>query len=203
MCNIFRNFILSKVATNFSCMSQWVAQLFIRNYIKLSTLEMVFPSSDTLNFTVQGYWPERSWEEALSMTTPCQWLTLLLCHPNDRRYSAVFHQSHMTAAAGTRTVCDYSPTQKEQKCTKWIRKMQMRYVHRTCSLCEGAAEGAGACLYCSPNIIPVISPRRIRRAGHVTRMERERERERGAYRDLVGRPDGKRPTWKTQALMGG
>jgi len=34
-------------------------------------------------------------------------------------------------------------------------------------------------------------------------MERERERERGAYRDLVGRPDGKRPTWKTQALMGG
>jgi len=36
-----------------------------------------------------------------------------------------------------------------------------------------------------------------------TNGERERERERGAYRDLVGRPDGKRPTWKTQALMGG
>jgi hypothetical protein len=28
-------------------MSQWVSKLFIKNYIKFSTLEMVFPSSET------------------------------------------------------------------------------------------------------------------------------------------------------------
>jgi hypothetical protein len=44
-------------------------------------------------------------------------------------------------------------------------------------------------LYSSPNIIRVIKPRRMRWAGHVARM---RER-RGAYRILVGRPEGRRP----------
>jgi hypothetical protein len=44
-------------------------------------------------------------------------------------------------------------------------------------------------LYSSPNIIRVIKSRRLRWAGHVARMREER----GAYRILVGRPEGRRP----------
>jgi hypothetical protein len=44
-------------------------------------------------------------------------------------------------------------------------------------------------LYSSPNIIRVIKSRRMRRAGHVARMGEGR----GAYRILVGRPEGRRP----------
>jgi hypothetical protein len=44
-------------------------------------------------------------------------------------------------------------------------------------------------LYASPNIIRVIKSRRLRWAGHVARMGEER----GAYRILVGRPEGRRP----------
>jgi hypothetical protein len=44
-------------------------------------------------------------------------------------------------------------------------------------------------LYSSPNIIQVIKSRRMRWAGHVTRMGEKR----GAYRILVGRPEGRRP----------
>ena len=44
-------------------------------------------------------------------------------------------------------------------------------------------------LYSSPNIVPVIKSRRMRWAGHVARMGEER----GAYRILVGKPEGKRP----------
>jgi len=40
-----------------------------------------------------------------------------------------------------------------------------------------------------PNIICVIKSRKMRWAGHVERTEDTR----GAYRDLVGRPKGKRP----------
>ena len=47
-------------------------------------------------------------------------------------------------------------------------------------------------LYCSPNIVRVIKPRRNRWAGHVARMGEER----GAYRVLVGKPEGKRPMGK-------
>ena len=43
-------------------------------------------------------------------------------------------------------------------------------------------------LYSSPNIVWVIKSRRMRWAGHVARMG-----ERGAYRVLVGKPEGKRP----------
>jgi hypothetical protein len=43
-------------------------------------------------------------------------------------------------------------------------------------------------LYSSPNIVRVIKSRRIRWAGHVARMGEER----GAYRVLVGWPEGKR-----------
>ena len=43
-------------------------------------------------------------------------------------------------------------------------------------------------LYSSPNIVRVIKPRRMRRAGHVARMGEER----GVYRVLVGKPEGKR-----------
>ena len=44
-------------------------------------------------------------------------------------------------------------------------------------------------LYCSPNITRVIKSRRMRWAGHVTRMGERRD----AYRFLVGKPEGKRP----------
>jgi hypothetical protein len=44
-------------------------------------------------------------------------------------------------------------------------------------------------LYSSPNIIRVIKSRRLRLAGHVARMGERR----GAYRALVGKPDGRRP----------
>jgi len=44
-------------------------------------------------------------------------------------------------------------------------------------------------LYSSPNIVRVIKSRRVRWAGHVARMGKER----GAYRVLVGKPEGKRP----------
>jgi hypothetical protein len=43
-------------------------------------------------------------------------------------------------------------------------------------------------LYSSPNIIPVIKSRRMQWAGHVARMGEKR----GAYRILVGRPEGRR-----------
>ena len=44
-------------------------------------------------------------------------------------------------------------------------------------------------LYCSPNIVRVIKWRRMRWAGHVARMGEER----GVYRVLVGKPEGKKP----------
>jgi hypothetical protein len=44
-------------------------------------------------------------------------------------------------------------------------------------------------LYSSPDIIWVIKSRRMRWAGHVARMGEKR----GAYRVLVGRPEGRRP----------
>jgi hypothetical protein len=44
-------------------------------------------------------------------------------------------------------------------------------------------------LYSSPNTIRVIKSRRMRWAGHVARMGEGR----GAYRYLVGRPEGRRP----------
>ena len=43
-------------------------------------------------------------------------------------------------------------------------------------------------MYSSPNIVRVIKSRRMRWAGHVARMGEER----GAYRILVGKPEGKR-----------
>jgi len=44
-------------------------------------------------------------------------------------------------------------------------------------------------LYSSPNIVRVIKSRRMRWAGHMARMSEER----GRYRVLVGKPEGKRP----------
>ena len=43
-------------------------------------------------------------------------------------------------------------------------------------------------LHTSPNIVRVIKSRRMRWAGHVARMGEER----GVYRILVGKPEGKR-----------
>ena len=44
-------------------------------------------------------------------------------------------------------------------------------------------------LYSLPNIVRVVKSRRMRWAGHVTRMGEGR----GVHRVLVGRPEGKRP----------
>ena len=44
-------------------------------------------------------------------------------------------------------------------------------------------------LYSSPNIVRVIKSRRMRWVGHVARMGEER----GVYRVLVGKPEGRRP----------
>jgi len=44
-------------------------------------------------------------------------------------------------------------------------------------------------LYSSPNIVRMIKWRRMRWAGHVARMGEER----GLYRVLVGKPEGRRP----------
>jgi hypothetical protein len=44
-------------------------------------------------------------------------------------------------------------------------------------------------LYSLPNIVRVVKSRRMRWAGHVARIGEER----GVYRVLVGKPDGKRP----------
>jgi hypothetical protein len=58
-------------------------------------------------------------------------------------------------------------------------------------------------LYSSPNIIQVIKSRRLRWAGHVVRVGERR----GAYRALVGKPEGRRPLerpmrrWKDNIKM--
>ena len=58
-------------------------------------------------------------------------------------------------------------------------------------------------LYSSPNIVRVIKSRRMRWAGHVARMGEER----GVFRVLVGKPEGKRPLgrprfrWKDNIKM--
>jgi len=44
-------------------------------------------------------------------------------------------------------------------------------------------------LYCSPNIVRGIKSRIMRGAGHVAHMGERR----GAYRMLMGKPEGKRP----------
>jgi hypothetical protein len=44
-------------------------------------------------------------------------------------------------------------------------------------------------VYYSPSIIRMIKSRRMRWAGHVTRMGEKRN----AYRIVVGKPEGKRP----------
>jgi hypothetical protein len=44
-------------------------------------------------------------------------------------------------------------------------------------------------LYSSPSIIRIIKASRMRWAGHVARMEQNRN----AYRLLVGKPEGRRP----------
>ena len=48
--------------------------------------------------------------------------------------------------------------------------------------------------YSSPNIIRSLKSRRLRRAGHVARMEQPRN----AHRVLVGKPEGKRPLGRSR-----
>jgi hypothetical protein len=49
-------------------------------------------------------------------------------------------------------------------------------------------------LYSSPSIITVIKSRRMRWARHAARMEN-----RHVYRILVGKPEGKRPLWRSRS----
>jgi hypothetical protein len=57
---------------------------------------------------------------------------------------------------------------------------------------------------CSPDIFPVITSRIMRWAGNIARMGARR----GAYKVLVGRPEGRRPlgrsrrTWEDNIKMG-
>jgi hypothetical protein len=51
-------------------------------------------------------------------------------------------------------------------------------------------------LYSSPNIIWQIKSRRMRWAGHVSRMGEERN----AYKVLMGKPEGKRPLGKPRRM---
>jgi hypothetical protein len=51
-------------------------------------------------------------------------------------------------------------------------------------------------LYSSPNIVRVIKSRGMRWAGHVARMGKER----GIYRVLVGRLEGKRPLGRSRRM---
>jgi hypothetical protein len=47
-------------------------------------------------------------------------------------------------------------------------------------------------LYSLPSIVRVVKSRRMRWAGHVARMGKER----GVHRVLVGKPEGKRSLWR-------
>jgi hypothetical protein len=49
-------------------------------------------------------------------------------------------------------------------------------------------------LYTSPTVVRVIKSRKMRWAGHVTRMGEGR----GVYRVLVGKPEGKRPLGRSR-----
>ena len=49
-------------------------------------------------------------------------------------------------------------------------------------------------MYSSPSIVRVIKSRRMRWAGHVARMSEER----GVYRVLMGKPEGKRPLGRSR-----
>jgi hypothetical protein len=53
-------------------------------------------------------------------------------------------------------------------------------------------------LYSLPTIIRVIESRRMRWAGHVARMGEGR----GAYRILVGRPEGRKPLGRPRSRWG-
>ena len=53
-------------------------------------------------------------------------------------------------------------------------------------------------LYSSPNIVRVIKSRRMRWAGHVAPTGEER----GVYRVLVGKPEGKRPLGRDPRVDG-
>ena len=55
--------------------------------------------------------------------------------------------------------------------------------------CEQKEGNNFVLVYALPNIVRVIKSRRMRWAGHVARMDEERE----VYRVLVGKPEGKRP----------
>jgi hypothetical protein len=66
----------------------------------------------------------------------------------------------------------YEEQSISQKC-----KRVLKLIREIISLCS------------SPNIIRVIKSRRLRWAGHVARMGERR----GAYRALVGKPEGRRP----------
>ena len=77
---------------------------------------------------------------------------------------------------------EYSEFMKCDNCVAYLRLLRMEYNYFLVSLIQHD-------LYSSPNIVGLIKSRRMRWAGHVARMGEER----GAYRVLLGKPDGKRP----------
>ena len=70
---------------------------------------------------------------------------------------------------------------------QWVALQTGRFDSRWCH-----------CNFASPNIVRVIKSRRMRWAGHVARMGEER----GVYRVLVGKPEG-RNHWGDLGVDGG
>ena len=70
------------------------------------------------------------------------------------------------------------------------KKNWANYNHKCTVHRYSCKSGKGKAIHDSlPNIVRVVKSRRMRWAGHVARMGQER----GVYRVLVGKPEGKRP----------
>ena len=78
----------------------------------------------------------------------------------------------------------WSLTLREKRKLRVFENMVLRRVHN-----EELND-----LYSSPNIVRVIKSRRMRWAGHVARMGEER----GVYRGLVWKPEGRRPLGRSR-----
>ena len=88
----------------------------------------------------------------------------------------------------------WSLTLREEKKLRVFENMVLRRIFgprrdEVTGECRGLHNEELNDLYSSPNIVRVMKSRRMRWVGHVARMGEER----GVYRVLVGKPEGKRP----------
>ena len=98
--------------------------------------------------------------------------------------------THLKLMAGYeyRSCCLYFPFYLHGKSGSYIRKRSYRHTGGLEVWIRSFIHIFGARLG-RVNIVRVIKSRRMRWAGHVARMGEER----GVYRVLVGKPEGKRP----------